>query len=159
MPSISQRRQLELFNRKCFYWVTGLWDYNLQLSRTHTFTISFYLVLQDLLFPNKTINGKYDLNIHNFIGFSSNVRSLGTSLCQEKTPVLKSNKFTSSRQSYFQRVCQWSSFLSEKNIDITQSCENFKSSVNAYLHSCVPSFNLVRSYSWFIECFCSFCRS
>ena len=123
-PSISQRRQLEFFNRKCLYWVTGLWDYNLQLSRTRTLPISFYLVLQDLIFLNKSIKGKYDLNIQNFICFSSNVRNLRTSHCQLLTPVSKCNKFTS-RQSYFQRVCQWSNFLSERNIDITQSCENF----------------------------------
>ena len=157
-PSISQRRQLELFNRKCLYWVTGLWDYNLQLSRTRTLPISFYLVLQDLIFLNKSIKVKYDLNIQNFICFSSNVRNLRTSHCQLLTPVLKCNKFTS-RQCYFQRVCQWSNFLSGRNIDITQSCENFKSSVNAYLHSCVPFFNLDRSCSWFIKCFCSICRS
>ena len=96
--SISQRRQLELFNRKCLYWVTGLWDYNLQLSRTRTLPISFYLVLQDLIFLNKSIKGKYDLNIQNFICFSSNVRNLQTSHCQLLTPVSKCNKFTS-RQS------------------------------------------------------------
>ena len=70
-PSISQRRQLELSNRKCLYWVTGLWDYNLQLSRTNTLPISFYLVPEDLIFLNKTINGKYDLNIHNLTNFPS----------------------------------------------------------------------------------------
>ena len=118
--SISQRRQLKLFIRKCLYWVTGLWDYNLQLSRINTLPISFYLVLQDLIFPNGIFNRKYDLNIHNFIYISSNVRNLRTSHCQLLTPFLKCNKLTS-RQSFFQRVCQWSNFSSEKNIDITQS--------------------------------------
>ena len=156
-PSISQRRQLELFNTKCVFCVTGLWNYNLQLSRRHTSPTIIYFVLQNFLFQNKTINGKYDLNIDNFISFSSNVRNLRTSQCQLLTPVLECKKFTC-RQFYFQRDCRWSIFLSEKSSDITQSCENFKSG-NAYLHSCLPFFNLDRSCSWFIKCFCSICRS
>ena len=50
-PSISERKQLEFFNRKCLYWVTGLWDYNLQLLRTHTLAISFYSEIGITVWP------------------------------------------------------------------------------------------------------------
>ena len=66
-PSLIYRRKLELFNMKCLKWVTGLSNYLEQLAATYTLPISFYLVFQDMLFLNKTIHGKYDLNIKDFI--------------------------------------------------------------------------------------------
>ena len=85
------------------------------------------------------------------------VRKLRTSHSQLLTPVLKCNKSTF-RQSYFQRVCQWSNFLSEKNRHYSilrnfQVCKRVASKLRA-----VPSFNLDRSCSWFIKCFCRICR-
>ena len=113
-PSISRRRQLELINRKCLYRVTGLWDYNLQLSQTHTLSISFLSFPLRLNFPKRDYQWEIRPQHSQCHMFQFVVRNLRTSHSQLLTPVLKCNKSTF-RQSYFQRVCQWSNFLSEKN--------------------------------------------
>ena len=157
-PSLIYRRKLELFNKKCLKWVTGLSDYREQLTTTHTLPISFYLVYYDMLFLNKTIHGKYDLNIHDFICFSHPARDLRSSKYIHLSPVKPCRKFKT-QETYFQRICRYSNYLPSKNISVFDNLERFKSDLNTFLHSRVSSFDLNRSCSWFIKCSCSICRS
>ena len=157
-PSINYRRKLELFNKECLFWVTGLRNYSQQLEASNTLPISFYLVLNDMVFLNKAINNKYDLNLSTFICFSKRCKDLRRSKYQQLLPVKRCRKF-STRDSFFQRVCDYSNFLAAKDIDIFDPTEKFKQDLMTYLRNQVPTFNLDRSCSWFLKCHCSICRS
>ena len=102
-PSLIYRRKLELFNMKCLKWVTGLSNYLEQLAATYTLPISFYLVFQDMLFLNKTIHGKHDLNIKDFICFSHPAKDLRSSKFIHLSPVNPCHNFKT-QESYFQRI-------------------------------------------------------
>ena len=73
-PSINYRRKLEIFNKECLFWVTGLQNYSQQLAASNTLPLSFYLVLNDMVFLNKAINNKYDLNLSTFILSANDAR-------------------------------------------------------------------------------------
>ena len=116
-PSINYRRKLELSNKECLFWVTGLQNYSQQLAASNTLPLSFYLVLNDMVFLNKAINNKYDLNLSTFICFSKRCKDLRSSKYQQLLPVKRCRKF-STRDSFFQRVCDYSNFLATKEIDV-----------------------------------------
>ena len=101
-PSINYRRKLELFNKECLFWVTGLQNYSQQLAASNTLPLSFYLVLNDMVFLNKAINNKYDLNLSTFICFSKRCKDLRSSntnnSCQSKN-VANSPRETPSKES------------------------------------------------------------
>ena len=86
-PSLVYRLKLESFNMECLKWFTGLSNYLEQLAATYTLPVSFYLVFQDMLFLNKTIHGKYDLNIKDFICFSHSAKDLTSSKIIHLSPV------------------------------------------------------------------------
>ena len=46
-PSLTYHRKLELFNRKCLKWVTGVNDYTEQLRKTNSLPISFTMALEE----------------------------------------------------------------------------------------------------------------
>ena len=157
-PSLIYRRKLELFNMKCLKWVTGLSNYLEQLAATYTLPISFYLVFQDMLFLNKTIHGKYDLNIKDFICFSHPAKDLRSSKFIHLSPVNPCHKFKT-QESYFQRICCYSNYLSAINISVLDNFNSFRRDLSIYLHNRVSSFDINRSCTWFIKCSCSICRA
>ena len=157
-PSLIYRRKLENFNKECLSWVTGLQNYSEQLTTTKTLPISYILVLYDMVFLNKAINNKFDLNLGAYIYVSKPSKDLRSSKHQQLMPVKRCRKF-STRESFFQRVCGYSNFLATKDIDIFDSTEKFKQRLMAFLLNQVPTFNLDRTCSWFIKCPCSICRS
>ena len=130
-----------------------------KLAASNTLPISFDLVLNDMVFLlNKAINNKYDLNFSTFICFSKRSKDLRSSKYQQLLPVKRCRKF-STRDSFFQRVCDYSNFLATKKIDVFDSTEKFKYELMTYLRNQVPMFNFDRSCSWFKKCICSICRS
>ena len=99
--------KLKFFNMNCLKWVTGLSNYLEQVAATHTLPNSFYLVFQNMLFLKKTIHGKYDLNIKDFICFSHPAKNLRSSKFINHSPVKSCHKIKT-QESYFQRVCCYS---------------------------------------------------
>ena len=135
----------------------GLQNYSQQLAASNTLPISYYLVLYDMAFLNKAKN-KYYLNLTTCICFSKRSKDLRSSKHQQLLPVKGCRKL-STRESFFQRVCGYSNFLATKDIDVFDSAEKFKHELMSCLRNQVPTFNLDRTCSWFIECLCSICRS
>ena len=133
--------------------IFGNWftNYSQQLAASNTLPISFYLVLNDMVFLNKAINSKFDLNLSTFICFSQRREDLRSSKYQQLLPVKRCRKF-STRNSFFQRVCDYSHFLATKDIDIFGPPRKFKHELRAYLRNQIPTFNLDGSCSWFIKC-------
>ena len=116
-PSLIYRRKMGLVNMNCLKWVTGLSSYLDQFAATYTLPMLFYLVFQDMLFPNKTIHDKYDLNIKDFICFSHPAKDLRSSKFIHLSPVKPCHKLKT-QESYFQRICCYSSYLSAINISV-----------------------------------------
>ena len=130
--------------------------------RTVTYGLKYFWDEQCFLYRYllmlQAINNKYDLNLSTFICFSKRCKDLRSSKYQQLLPVKRCRKF-STRDSFFQRVCDYSNFLATKEIDVFDPTEKFKRELMAYLRNQVPMFNLDRSCSWFIKCLCSICRS
>ena len=99
-PSLIYRRKLENFNKECLSWVTGLQNYSEQLTTTKTLPISYILVLYDMVFLNKAINNKFDLNLGAYIYVSKPSKDLRSSKHQQLMPVNRCRKF-STRESFF----------------------------------------------------------
>ena len=133
-PSVNYRRKLELFNKECLFLATGLRNYPQQLAALIILPISLYLSLNDMVFLNKAINNKYDLNRSTFICFSKRCKDLRSSKHQQLLPVKRCRKF-STRVSFFQRVCDYSNFFATKEIDIFDTVENFKQEL---MTECTP---------------------
>ena len=157
-PSINNRRKLELFNRECLFWVTGLHNYSQQLAASNTLRISFYLVLYDMVFLNKAMNNKYEINLSTYICVSKRSKDLRSSKHQQLLPVKRCRKL-STRESFFQRVSVYSNFFATREIEVFDSAGKFKHELLTHLCNQVPTFNLDRTCSWFITCLCSICRS
>ena len=77
--SLYYRRKMELFNKECLF---CLQNYSLQLAASNTLPITFYLVLNDMIFLNKAINNKHDKNLSTLICFSERCKDLRSSKYQ-----------------------------------------------------------------------------
>ena len=70
-----------------------------------------------MLFLHKTIHGKIDININEFIRFSHPAKDLRSSKFIQIFPVKPCHKLT--QESHFQRICCYSNYLSALNISST----------------------------------------
>ena len=116
--------------------------------------VCYQLILNDVVFFSKLLNGDVDLNPFNFVSIlqpKASLRSADKSLfvCRH------SKKFTSSKN-YFQRVVEDVNFLSIKLI-LTYLTEK---KLGSYLANLTKSkFFPTSSCTWFLSCKCSNCRA
>ena len=158
-PSLLYRRKLELFNKKCLKWVTGLSEYAEQLKVINSLPISFSIALYDLVFLNKVLNEKFDFAIYKFINFTFSAKDLRNTAYPRLTATKKCRLFFT-EQFFFYRVSRYVNMLYSNDIaDFFAYPEAFKKTLKNNLQARVNSFDLKNSYTMFLACNCINYRS
>ena len=158
-PSLTYRRKLELFNRKCLKWVTGVNDYTEQLRKTNSLPISFTIALHDMCFLNRVLTDQFDFNLYRYINFTFAAKDLRNS-SRPKLSTTQNCRLFFTEQFFFYRVCRYANMISANNIaDIFSSPEIFKAKLKIYLKNRIDMFNLNNSCSMLLCCHCINCRS
>ena len=104
-PSLTYRRKLELFNRKCLKCLTGVNDYTEQLRKTNSLPISFTIALHDMCFFNRVLTDKFDFDLYKYINFTFAAKHLRNS-SRPKLSTTQNCRLFFTEQFFFYRVCR-----------------------------------------------------
>ena len=122
--SISYRWNLEFFSIDCLLWVTALHSYSQQLAALKK-PISFYLVLNDMVFLIKAINNKNDLNLSTHNCFGQRYKDVRYPKHQQFL-LQKMSQTPNERVLFSKSLCGYSNFLATIEIDVFDSVEYYK---------------------------------
>ena len=153
-PSITYLKKLEKFQIRAFKWICSDKSYRWALENHSYLPLCVQLVENDLLLLWKLKNGRLDVD-HNLVTSTLNTRSSTLGLFD----VPKTRKVGSESNFFVRSTRTANALISSKAIDFSLSLGNFKSVLRNYLLSRIAYFDISNSCSFFIKCYCSFCRS
>ena len=153
-PSITYLKKLEKFQIRAFKWICSDKSYISALENHSYLPLCFQLVENDLLLLWKLKNGRLDVD-HNLVTSTLNTRSSTLGLFD----VPKTRKVGSENNFFVRSTRTANALISSKVIDFSLSLGNFKTVLRNYLLSRIAYFDISNSCSFFIKCYCSFCRS
>ena len=154
-PSFCCIRKLGNFDRKCLKWVIGSMPYKDQIFLPKTLPIYYPLIINNVILFYKMLHGLTELPFSAYFFFKVTT--------SRKTTIISTIQTAKKRQTekfFFNRVDKSVNELIRLGVDIFAPLESFKMRVKELLlERTVSTCDQLNSFSWFLRCTCSNCRS